>query len=128
MYFQDHLNTVKKQTFDMAIITDSKGKSAGKIVVRYTDAQIGYNNETGIVLYGYDLSYSNTRKGSTYDQDSVFHLLRGIGAKVYNHSGIEFCTYRDKKREGLINADSISRCTEFVAFKIGNSKFNIHWV
>ena len=128
MNFQDHLNTVKKQTFDMAIITDSKGKSSGKIVVRYTDSQIGYNNQTGIVLYRYDLDYGTTRKGSTYDQDSVFHLLRGIGAKVYNHSGVEFCTYGDKKREGKINADSISRCTEFVSFKIGRAKFTIHWV
>ena len=128
-HFIDNYCTVKAQTFDTAIITDSNGKVAGKIIVRYTNSQIGYNNETAILMYSIDgLDYTNTRKGSTYNQESVFYILRDVGAKVYNYQGKQFGMYGDKDRENLIMADSISRCTEFSSFKIGNRKYNINWV
>lgn len=127
-HFLDHYSTVKKQTFDTAIITDSKGV-AGKIIVRYTDSNIGYNNETAVLVHGIDgLDFGNTRKGDQYDKTNVFDLLRGAGAKVYDHSGQQFGDYSCKNRDELRMCDSVSRCTDFVSFKIGNRKFNINWV
>ena len=128
-HFTDHYQQVKKQTFDTAIITDSKGKVSGKIIVRYTDSQIGYNNETAILLYGNDkLNFGTTRKGSTYDHDMVYRMLRDAGAKVYSYNGDQFGDYSDKNRENLVMADSMSRCTDFHSFKIGSNKYNILWV
>jgi len=127
-HFIDHYQIVKKQTFDTAIITNSKGKIAGKIIVRYTDSQIGYNNETGILLYAADLDFGNTLKGDTHNKENVFRLLRSVGAKVYDHSGSQFGTYSDKNRSELRMADSVSQCRDFVSFKIGNSKYKIHWI
>ena len=128
-HFIDHYHVVKKQTFDTAIITNGNGKVAGKIIVRYTDSQIGYNNETGVLVYGVDgLDFNNTMKGSTYNHDSVYRLLRNAGAKVFHHNGQQFGDYSDKNRDGLVMSDSMSRCTDFISFKIGNRKYTINWV
>ena len=128
-YFQDHLNTVKPQTFDMAIITDSKGKAKGKIIVRYTNSQIGYNNETGIVFHhqDIDINFSTTIKGDTYNKGAVFTLLTEQGCKVLDWSKTPFYTYSTKNKQGR-NIDGISSCTDQKYIKVGNSLFTINWV
>ena len=143
-HFLDCTQDVSRQTFDMAIILDNKGKKVGKIIVRYTNAQIGYNNQTAIIFHGmpvlnesgqytgqYDLDAGKTIKGCSYDKDSVFELLASIGAKVYGWNGLQFYSYEHKagaKAESSQNVNSISRCTEFLSFKIKNNKFRIEWV
>lgn len=137
-HFIDHLNTVKKQTFDMAVITNSKGQKVGKIIIRYTDSQIGYNNETGIIFQtrGDDpnhLDFSNTIKNGSYNVcNGVYELLTGIGAKLYGRNGVKFHGYMTKFSkpvpENGQNVDSMSQPTEFEYFKIGNRRFNILWV
>ncbi len=127
-HFIDKLNTVSKQTFDTAVIVDAKGKPAGKIVIRYTDAQIGYNNETGVLLYGYDLDFSTTRKGNTYSKMNAYHMLREIGARVYDFGGHEFIGYQDKAGPNTRNYDSTSNVKDIDSFKIGNRKFSVLWV
>ncbi len=128
----EHFNNISRQTFDAAIITNSKGKKVGKILVRYTNAQIGWNNETGIYFYGHGdnrLEFSSTIKGNTYTNDSVYVLLKNIGAKVYGFNDVRFYSYGEEpKTENRQSVDSISRCTEFLSFKLGNSKFNILWI
>ena len=131
-HFLDHTQNVSKQCFDTAVITDSKGKKVGKIIIRYTNSQIGYNNQTGILFYageGRALDFGTTVKGSTYNKDGVFTLLSSIGAKVYGFNDLQFYDYNNKLTgDNTQSVDSISRCTEFLKFKIGNSVYNILWV
>ena len=128
-HFIDRVNSMSRHAFDQAIITNSKGEPCGKIIVRYTDSQIGWNNETSIILNGYPLDFGVTKRGSTYDHGSVFHLLRGVGAKVYGWNGTRYIGYEDKKPKTPYHmSDSTSNCRDFTSFKIGNKKFNILWV
>ena len=135
-HFSDKLNTMSKQVVDSAVIVDGKGNKVGSISVRYTDAQIGWNNETCVLLYTgltgiKGLDYGNSIKGDCYDQGSVFKLLTSVGARVYGHRGKRFYSYEHKegsKCKDSQNVDSISSCNEFQAFTINRKKFKILWV
>lgn len=135
--FIDHTEQVKKQTFDMAVITDASGRKVGKIVIRYTPAVVGANTETGILFNaGADesqwLNFGKTEKNdATNTSFGVYNLLSSIGAKVYGHNMRRFYTYADKPKpmpREAQNIDSLSRPTEIQCFKLGNRRFNILWV
>lgn len=88
--FLDHTSHVKKQTFSAAVILDAKGKMRGRIVVRFTPSQIGYNHQVGAIVYGTDLDFNTTQKGGTYDQpQSLVKLLKAHGMKAIHHNGDE---------------------------------------
>ena len=106
-HFIDSYSNLSKQTFDTAIIVDSKGKQAGKIIVRYTNSQIGCNNQTGVIFYPSDLNFEKTEKGSSYNQDSVYTLLSDSGCSVYSHGMKKFTTY-GKKEKNCQMSDSVS--------------------
>lgn len=119
MNFSDKINTVQNQCTDKAIITDSKGKAVGKIIVRYTDSHIGYNNETGILFDEFGLDFGTTQKGSTYDKKEV--------AKILLHAGLQPLTW-GKEKITKRSASSLNNCTEVCFIKKGNRLFNILWV
>jgi hypothetical protein len=127
--FIDYVNHVSKQTFSAAVITDSKGKQVGKIVIRFTGSQIGYNHEVGVVFYPADINFSSTRKGNTYGQPgSLYYLLRDAGVKMYNFSGNQVIDY-DMQKKGVSgqNYDSMSRFDEIVKLKFNRKSYNVLW-
>ena len=131
MNFIDKYSKLSRQCFDTAVITNSKGDRVGKIIVRYTDSHIGYNNETGIMFHGagVTLDFSNTVKGNSYDKSSVYEMLAGAGCRVYGYGGLEFTDDRGKmNNDNTQRVESISRCDEFTSFKKGNAVFRILWV
>ena len=129
LHFMEKVNSMTRQAIDTAVIVDAKGQRRGKIIVRYTDSQIGWNNETGIIFhYGKsNLDFGKTVKGGAYDRSAVYALLSSIGAKVYGWRGLQYHTYSDKPTKGhnLQNVSGVSQCTDFTSFKIGNKTFKI---
>ena len=127
-HFIDKVSNMASQVLDTAVITDSTGKVVGKVVVRYTNAQIGWNNETGIVFHagGKSLDFSVTEKHDSHNNcEGVFNLLSSIGGKVYDYRGEQFA---DNHKLNLRQVGSLSSVKDFTSFKLGNSKFNILWV
>jgi len=86
-HFIDYSHNVSKQTFSAAVIVDSEGRQVGKIIIRFTDSQIGYNHNVGVIFYPAELSFEKTRKGGTYDQPgTLFKVLHDAGIEVYAHN------------------------------------------
>ena len=50
----DKIDSMGKQSVSAAVITDSSGNMAGKILVRFTDSYIGWNHEVCLVMYSVD--------------------------------------------------------------------------
>jgi len=129
MNFIDYTCNVSKQTFSAAAIVDSKGKQVGKIVIRFTDATIGYNHQVGVIFYPAEINYKDNRKGNTYAQpDTLFYILRDAGIKVYNFGGDQVIDY-DMAKKGIKgqNYDSMSRFDEIVKLKYNRKTYRILW-
>ena len=128
----EKLSTISNQTFDSAIITDSKGQQQGKVLVRYTKGQIGYNNETGVLLNHEDinLDFNKSKKGGCYSHGGLYTLLAEAGCKVLDHSKREYYDQHrsSAKKDTMQNIHGMSSCTEFKYIKKGNSLFTIHWI
>ena len=125
----DKTNHVSKQTFSAAVITDSKGKQVGKIIIRFTDSQIGYNHEVGVLFHPAELSFRESHKGNTYAQpDTLYFLLSRAGIKCYNWSGQRVIDYTliEKGVKGQ-NYNSMSRFDEIVKLKHGRKEYNVLW-
>ena len=131
-HIQDHLNNVSRQCFDTAIITDNKGNAKGKVIVRYTDSQMGFNNETGVIFHHNDIhiNCTDTRKGSAYNQYNLYDILSENGCKVLGWNKEQFFNYGNKPKhfEGMQNIEGISSCKDMRYIKVGNSLFKIHWI
>ena len=128
----EKLNTTSNQTFDAAIITDSKGEQQGKVLIRYTKGTIGYSNETGVLLNHKDISldFNKSIKGDCYDRTGLYTLLAEAGCKLLDHSKREYRDYHKSsaKKDTMKNIHGMSSCTEFKYIKKGNSLFTIHWI
>ena len=135
----EKLDEVCNQTFDAAIITDSKGQQQGKVLVRYTKGKSGYSraevggrNETGVLLNHKDISldFNKSIKGDCYDRTGLYTLLAEAGCKLLDHSKREYRDYHKSsaKKDTMKNIHGMSSCTEFKYIKKGNSLFTIHWI
>ena len=128
-HFIDHTQNVSKQTFSAGVIVDSKGKMQGKVVIRFTDAQIGYNHQVGVVFYPAEINFKDASKGGTYAQpDTLFYLLRDAGCKVYRRDGIRVIDYtlKDQGIDGQMY-DSMSRFDEIEMIKYKRKTYRILW-
>lgn len=128
----EKLDKVSNQTFDAAIIIDSKGQPLGKVLVRYTTGSGGYSNETGVLLNHkrIHLDFNKSMKGDWYEKASLYHLLAEVGCKVLDHSKREFYygAISDAKKDTMRNVNSMSTCTDFKYIKKGNTIFTINWI
>ncbi len=127
-HFIDYTCNVSKQTFSAAVITDSKGKQVGKIIIRFTDSQIGYNHQVGVIFYPADLDFSKALKGGTYSQPgTLFHLLDAAGIKQFNFSGQRIVGYDDKAAPNTQIYDSMSTFNEITTLKYKRKTYNVLW-
>ncbi len=128
-HFIDYTQNVSKQTFSAAIITDSKGKQVGKIIIRFTDSQIGYNHQVGVIFHPSDcLGFDKTSKGGTYSQPgTLFHLLDTDGIKQFNFGGQRIVGYDDKTAPNTQIYDSMSTFNEITTLKYKRKTYNVLW-
>jgi hypothetical protein len=114
-HFTDKVHSMGKHVVKSAVIIDSKCKRVGTIKIRLTDAQIGWNSETGILFKGLD--YSKTVKTSCYDK------LGGM-SKLITSQNCELLGY-DKD---VINCDSIDDVSyvRYIRDSLGND-YDVHW-
>tara|TARA_R110002167_G_scaffold278608_1_gene484434 strand:- start:62 stop:484 length:423 start_codon:yes stop_codon:yes gene_type:complete len=135
----EKLDEVCNQTFNAAIITDSKGQQQGKVLVRYTKGKSGYSraevggrNETGVLLNHKDISldFNKSIKGDWYEKAALYTLLTEAGCKLLDHSKREYYDYHKNpgKKDTMIRIDRMFSCTQFKYIKKGNSLFTIHWI
>ena len=117
-HFIDKVKTVSNQCTDNAIILDSKAKRVGSVVIRYTNAQIGCNNEIGVIFDDL-IDFSTTKKGNTYDHMNLFYIFHDLGIKCFDGCGNQI----NEKNQG-----SYSRNNELVKLKMGNKIFNLEWI
>jgi len=141
-HFTDYMQYVSKQTFSAAAIIDSDGKSAGKIIVRYTDATIGYNHNVCVLFYPVDgMNYSNTKKGGTYNEPATLvQMLESNNITAYLHDGNRVTSDYDliygKRRKtpnkrinnNISHAESMSRFSDISSIKYKRKKYNLVWV
>jgi len=120
MHFIDKYSNLAKQCFDTAIITDIKCNAVGKIIIRYTNAQIGYNNETGIIFHPANLNFSKVMKNDCYGRElAVFELLTEANCKVLDLYKKEFTRNKVK---------GISTLTAYCYIRHNKKLYKIHWV
>lgn len=148
-HFIDHSNAVKAQTFSCAAIIDGKGKSCGRIIIRYTKSHIGYNHEVGVQFYDganpkpADINFNQTEKGGTYDSPSTLFkmlaekqfkcftfnknpIMSPKAARKYNADNQESIS-KGLKRDAYSH-DSLSRFSEVNQIKLGRKTYSVHWV
>lgn len=114
-HFIDHINMVSKQTFSCALIFDAKGKQCGKIIVRFTDSQIGYNHQLGMV-FG-DLDFGTTFKGDCYSNpDTLIKALQSIDCKALNF-----------RKEIVGIGSGSSQFNDIKYIRQGRKTFRIEW-
>ena len=116
----DRINKVSKQTISAAVITDSKGRACGRVLVRFTDSQVGYNHEVAVIFHEGETSIDagTSSKGSCYSNPSTLvKKLQAENLKPLQHSG--------KPIEGC--GDYLSQFTDVCGFKMGRKRFDILW-
>lgn len=114
----EYTNNVSRQTFSAASIVDSKGKQVGKIIIRFTDSNIGYNHLVYVQLPGF---VRGQAKGNTYNQPvTLFRLIQDNGFRCFAGRGREVMTYGD--------AESLSSFNDIASLKKGNRTYTINWV
>lgn len=126
-HFIDYTNHLSKQTFSAAAIVDSGGKQVGEIIIRFTQSQIGYNHQVGVIFHPAELDFSNNKKGGTHEQPgTLFYILREAGVKAFNFGGDLITTYGDKAEGRHYN--SMSRFDEIITLKYKRKIYRILWV
>ncbi len=126
-HFIDFTCNVSKQTFSAAAIVDNKGVQQGRIIIRFTDSQIGYNHQVGVIFAPESLDFGNTSKGNTYSQPgTLFHMLDNAGVKCFNRSGDKITNYGDKEQGQCY--DSMSSFNEIVTLKYNRKTYRVLWV
>ncbi len=127
-HFIDYANNVSKQTFSAAVIVDSNGVMAGRIIIRFTDSQIGYNHQAGVLFHIAGIDFSDTRKGNTYSQPgTLFHILDNAGVKQFNFGGQRIVGYDDKDEPNSQIYDSMSTFNEITTLKFKRKTYRILW-
>jgi hypothetical protein len=129
-HFIDYSSHVSKQTFSAAAITDSKGNQVGRIIIRFTDAQIGYNHHVGVSFYPADIDFGATLKGSTYSQPiTLVKAFDAASVRCYDwHNRIISSEYRNTDDSKIVLADCMSRFDEIVSLKFKRKSYNLLWV
>jgi hypothetical protein len=129
-YLIDKISSMTKQSVSAAAIVDSNGNMAGKVLVRFTDSQIGWNHEVSAVIYDSEgmvaLNMRNSRKGGTYDKPlSLYALFDDAGFVPFTHNDRSIGSY-DNKRD--VNVDSLSTFSDIAYVKKGNKRYSLMWV
>ena len=126
-HFIDYSQNVSKQTFSAAVIVDSEGKQVGKIIIRFTDSQIGYNHNVGVIFYPAELNFEKTRKGGTYDQPgTLFKVLHDAGIKVYAHNK-RVDGYDGHDIANAVRYDSLSTFNDITGLSYNDDEYSILW-
>jgi len=125
-HFFNRANGMSKHAISTAAIIDSDGNLAGKIVIRFTDSQVGWNHEAGVLFYPADIDFSDSRKGSTYSQpDTLYYVFREAGIKCFDWQGRRFGDYSDRHD---VMIDSQSRFNDIATIKHGRKKYRLLWI
>jgi len=127
MNLLDQANHISRQTFSAAVIVDSEGNQAGKVVVRFTPSQIGYNNQVGVIFHPADLSFSKTIKGNSYSAPTTLvRLLNQAGVTCCDWGGTEIVAGH-KASEGQVSSESLSRFDDVASIKHGRKQYSVLW-
>lgn len=122
-HMMDYMNSVHTQTFSAAAVVDSRGNHVGNVVIRFTDAQIGYNHSIAVLMFGdpaSDLDLGTVKKGSTYDQpQTLVSLLSKDGYQCLDYYG----NHVDENQ-----AKTLGNFSDIHGIKRGNKMFRIYWV
>ena len=122
----DKLNMLNKQSFSAAAIVDAQGNSAGRVIIRFTDSQIGWNHEVGVIFSDAGLNLAHTSKGNTYSTPgTLYFMLREAGVKSYTWNGKQIGDYDNKTGQ---NYDSLGRFDDIAKLKIGRKHYNLLWI
>jgi len=108
-HFIDKINSMSKQSVSAAVVMHGD-KEAGKILVRWTDSQIGWNVELSAAMYGEnEVGFKTTTKGNTYSnvmtlvnhfkQFGIVPLDWGKKPMDESHSQITDCRYLKEGRK-----------------------------
>ena len=85
----EKLSNVSRQATSVGVIQDDKGNIRGRILVRFTPAQIGYNHEVSVHCYPLDMNQADdVAKGSCYQNPvTLFDLLEENGYSCLDSLG-----------------------------------------
>ena len=126
-HFIDHSDHISRQTFSAAVILDSKGRLQGRIMIRFTPSQIGYNHEVGVIFHPAGVDYASTMKGGTYSQPStLIELLDANGVKSYTWSG-DLIFNQSRGEPGQVCAESLSQFSDVASLKHGRKSYRVLW-
>ena len=77
----EKLSTTGRQAASVGVIQDEKGNIRGRILVRFTPAQIGYNHEVSVHCHALEMSQvDDVKKGSCYQNPvTLFDLIDRSG-------------------------------------------------
>lgn len=124
-YLIDKIDSLSRQSVSAAVIVDSKGNQAGKVLIRFTDSYIGWNHEVSAVIYGSDLNMRTSSKGGTYDKPgTLYKMFKDAGFKCFTHNDNRIGDYSDKHP---VCYDSLSVFNDIHYVKNGNTKYRIMW-
>lgn len=142
--FIDKFHKLSRQCVSAAVILDSKGVTRGRIVIRFTNGQIGFNHQLTVLFLAAGLNYSTSSKGGSYDQPgTLFKHLNNTGrvmydnnsvklysdtgkVKMYNYDKKQIVGYGSKIKDSRMY-DSLSRFDEICYLKVGRKTYRIAW-
>lgn len=131
-HFIDKINSLSRQSISAAAIVDSDGDMAGKVLIRFTDSQYGWNHEVGVTMWRQadngrqSLDFGRSSKGGTYNRPgTLYFMLREAGFRCFMHGGKEIGDYENKTG---CNYDSLSSFSDIAFIKQGNRKFRLLWI
>ena len=123
-HFYDKVSGMGNHAVSCAAITDSKGELCGKVLIRFTNAQIGWNHEAGVLFNPLDLSQSS--KGGTYSvPGTLYFLFREAGIKCYDWHKSLIGDYENKTDT---NYDSLSTFNDIRYIKQGRKTYTLNWL
>ena len=123
-HFYDKVSGMGNHAVSCASITDSKGELCGKVLIRFTNAQIGWNHEVGVLFSPLDLSQSS--KSGTYSvPGTLYFMFREAGIKCYDWHKNQIGDYENKTDT---NYDSLSTFNDIRYIKQGRKTYTLNWI
>lgn len=105
----EKLSTVSRQAASVGVIQDDKGNIRGRILVRFTPAQIGYNHEVSVHCHALEMTHcDDVAKGSCYENPAtLFDLFDRNGHQVLDGQLKPMTRADVESRSGFYNLSAI---------------------